>query len=478
MNSRVSTGVDGLDGVLDGGLPARRAHMVRGGPGTGKTLLGVQFLVAGADESESSLFVHFEETTENVVADAERFGFDVDDVTFLDLSPDAGVFVQDRSYGVFGPDEVEAPGVAEAITDAVEACEPDRVFVDPLTQLQHLTPEDYQFKRTVSSFARYLTGRGATVLFSTQPTDLTPDDQLEFLSAGTLELGRSSQGRTVRVTKLRGSDFRRGVHTMRITDAGMAVFPRLVPGRHARAFDPEQLSSGVEGVDALLGGGLERGTVALLSGPSGVGKTTLGTQFALAAAERGERAVVYLLEETAETLRHRSASIDAPVSGLESEGTLAIEEVEPLAVSPDEFAASVREEVEERDASLVMIDGISGYRVSIRGDDDDLVRELHALGRYLRNMGTTTVLTDDVSEVTGTFTPTQHGVSYLGDTIVFIRYVEMGGELRKVVGVLKKRAGGFERSLREFEITGEGLVVGDPLDGLRGVLRGIPEPDR
>jgi circadian clock protein KaiC len=88
------------------------------------------------------------------------------------------------------------------------------------------------------------------------------------------------------------------------------------------------------------------------------------------------------------------------------------------------------------------------------------------------------VLTDDVSEVTGTFTPTQHGVSYLGDTIVFLRYVEMGGELRKVIGVLKKRAGGFERSLREFEITGEGLVVGDPLDGLRGVLRGIPEPDR
>jgi circadian clock protein KaiC len=450
--------------------------MVRGGPGTGKTVLGVQFLTAGADDA--ALFVHFEETTENIVADAERLGFDVDDVAFLDLSPDASVFAEDRTYGVFGADEVEAPDVVEAITDAVESVEPDRVFVDPLTQLQHLTPEDYQFKRTVSSFMRYLTDAGATVLFSTQPTQLTPDDQLEFLSAGTLELARTPHGRTLRVNKLRGSDFRSGVHTMRITDAGMAVFPKLVPEDHGRAFDPEQLSSNVPGVDALLGGGIERGTVALLSGPSGVGKTTLGTQFALAAAERGERAVVYLFEETAETLRHRSASIGSPVGELEADGRLVLEEVEPLTVSPDEFAARVREEVEGDGASFVMVDGISGYRVAIRGEGDELTRELHALGRYLRNMGATSVFTDDVSEVTGPFRPTQHGVSYLGDTIVFLRYVEMGGELRKVVGVLKKRAGGFERSLREFQITGDGLVVGDPLDGLRGVLQGVPEPDR
>jgi circadian clock protein KaiC len=472
---RVSSGVDGLDRVLAGGFPARRAHMLRGQPGTGKTLLGLHFLLAGIDAGESVLYVHFEETTENVVADAESIGFDVSDVEFLDLSPDADLFTADRTYGLFDADEVESGDVAEAVVDAVDRVEPDRVFVDPLTQLRHLTPDDYQFKRTVASFMRYLTERGATVLFSTQPTSDRSDEDLEFLSAGTLELGRASKGRTVAVGKLRGSDFQRGTHTMTISTGGVRVYPELVPGEYERSFTAEALSTGVDEFDDLLGGGLERGTVTVVSGPTGVGKTTFATQFAQATASRGERSVLFLFEEAAETLRHRSQSISIGVSEMEAEGTLAIDELEPLSISPDEFAARVRDEVESRDARTVVIDSIASYRLTIRGDDDDLVRELHALCRYLRNMGVTVLLTDDVGSVTGEFEATSAPISYLADNIVFFRYVELNGELRRVAGVLKKRTSDFERTIRRFQITEDGFSLDAPLSGLRGILDGVPE---
>jgi circadian clock protein KaiC len=321
----------------------------------------------------------------------------------------------------------------------------------------------------------YLTGDGATVLFSTQSTRGDTTDDLQFLADGALQLRRHDHGRSLEVTKLRGSDFESGTHTLRITDEGIRLFPRLVPQVHARPFDAEQVSSGVDGLDALLGGGIERGTATVVSGPSGVGKTTTGSAFMNAAAARGERSVIYMFEESTETFVHRSRAVDIPVDEMRDRGTLAVEEVEPVAVSPDEFAAMVREEVEGNDARVVMIDGISGYGLSLRGGRDRARRELHSLVRYLRNMGVTVILVDDVQTVTGEFRPTSERISYLADNILFLRYLELDAELRKAVGVLKKRAGDFERRLRSFAITTDGLDVGDPLTGLSGILTGHPE---
>jgi circadian clock protein KaiC len=474
---RVRTGVEGLDAVLGGGLPAERAYMLRGGPGTGKTILGLHFLTAGTDTSETALGVQFEEQTENLVSNAEGVGLDVSGVEFIDLSPEAEFFAADRSYGVFEPDEVEGPDVFEAVREAIGRTEPDRLFVDPLTSLRRLTSGDYQFRRTVASLVRYATDRGATVLFSTQPSPAAPDDDLEFLSDGSIELARAPKGRTIEVRKLRGSKFEDGEHTLRITDEGMRVYPILLPGEYRRSFDAETVSSGVDEVDALLGGGIERGTITLVTGPSGVGKTTLSTHFLEEAAARGERSVAYLFEESTDTFVHRSEAIDLPVGEMREAGTLAIEAVEPLTVSPDEFADAVRREVEQRDARLVTIDGVSGYRLSIRGDEADLVRELHALCRYLRNMGVTVLLVDAVSSVTGEFQPTSANISYLGDNVVFLRYVARGDTIGRAIGVLKKRASDFERTIREFEITDDGLVVREPVNELRDVLQGVSKGD-
>ncbi|WP_439028524.1 ATPase domain-containing protein [Haloarchaeobius sp. DT45] len=469
--TRYSTGIPGLDHVLHGGFIPGRSYMVSGRPGTGKTILGLHFLL---EEPTNGLYVAFEEREKDIRANAAALGFDLDDVAILDLSPDSESFQSRMHYDVFEPPDVE-DDITEHVVSAVDDLEPSRVFVDPLTQLRYFAPDDYQFRTEVAGFMSYLKDSDATIVFTTQPMPNTPDADLEFICDGSMELGYAAKGRTLTVTKFRGSGFQGGIHTMRITPTGIEVYPELVPSVRSREFDADTMSTGVPEMDSLLTGGIERGTVTVISGPSGVGKTTTGSQFMSAAAERGERSVIYMFEESTDTFTHRSESIGIPVSEMRAQGALDVVEVEPLAVSSDEFAHMVREEVEGHGTSVVMIDGISGYRLSIRGDDDDLVRELHALCRYLRGMGVTTILVDDVPAVTGDFKPTSERISYLGDNILFLRYLELHGEINRAMGVLKMRTSDFERTLREFEIRSDGLHLGEPLTSLHGVLSGTPE---
>ncbi len=470
--SRVSTGVPGLDEVLHGGLVEGRSYIVRGQPGAGKTVLALEFLTATDDES---LFVAFEEPPADVRANADALGMDVGSVEFLDLTADPDRFLGGESYDVFAPDSVEGGSVTAEIAEAVTEQAPDRVVLDPLTELRHLAPDDYQFRQEVASFVNYLKDESITAVFTTQVSKREPDDDLQFLADGTIDLRRTPQGRFAEVTKLRGSNFQSGEHTLKFEHGGIAVYPELVPRDHDRAFDVEHLTSGIDELDALLGGGIQRGTVTVLTGPSGVGKTTTGTHFLRQAATHDERAVAYLFEESAADFRYRSEQLGIPVEGMEAEGSLGLHEVEPLTLTPDEFAHRVRTEVEEEGARMVMVDGTAGYRLSLRGGDDDLRRELHALARYLKNMGVTVVLVEEQQTVTGAFTATDNNISYLADTILFLQYLEHRGEVRKAAGVLKKRLGEFERSLRSFEITDEGVRIGDKLTGLRGVLSGTPE---
>ena len=474
-DSRVSLGVDGADEVLHGGLLPARSYMLRGGAGTGKTILGIHYLTAGVDAGEDCLFVAFEEPAGDIHENAAALGFDLDGVEILDLSPDASRFLDEAQYSVFAPDEVDDESVTDRIVAAVEVTDPDRVFVDPLTQLQYLSPDDYQFRQEVAGLMSYLENRGATVLFTTQPTEARPDEDLQYLCDGAVALDRSETGRSLSVLKFRGSDFQSRSHTLRITGSGIEVYPRLVPGAYQSDFSVERVGSGIPELDSLLGGGIERGSVTVISGPSGVGKTTTGTHFLTEAARRGEHATAFLFEESESSLRHRSDAIGLPTEELVEDGDLTLEYVEPLSLSPDEFAHRVRETVEEDGAKVVMLDGTAGYRLSLRGQDDELVAELHALVRYLRNMGVTVVLAEEVRSVTGDFQPTSENISYLADNIVFLRYLEVSGEIRKAVGVLKKRLGDFEPSLRELSITDEGMLIGEPMEGLRGILTGTPE---
>ncbi|WP_284006820.1 gas vesicle protein GvpD [Haloarcula pelagica] len=475
---RLSTGVDGLDGVLDGGLLGGRSYLVRGAPGTGKTVLGLHFLTEGAAAGESVLYINLEEATDDIRENATALGFDLSGVTFLDLSPSSAFFAEDQSYSIFEADEVDREPIQRRIRDSVDEMEPDRVFVDPVTQFRYLSSDEFQFRKEVISFMRYLKEADATVLFTSQRSAETPDDDLQFLADGIVELRRDDEGRSLSVPKFRGSDRQSGAHSMEITDAGISVYPILDPGDHATEFDTTPIPSGNAELDTLLGGGIERGTITVVSGPTGVGKTTTGTLFMQAAADQGERSAIYHFEESPRTFRHRCESIGIPVSTLETDGALTVEAVEALDYSAEQFAAHVREQVEERGVSVVMIDGINGYKLSLQGNEDALVGKLHALGRYLKNMGVTVIFVDEVGSVTGSFEATEAGISYLADNVVFLRHIELNGELRKVVGVLKKRVSTFERTLREFEITSDGIVIGDPLTDASGLLEGTPDIER
>jgi circadian clock protein KaiC len=468
--ARVSTGVAGLDEILYGGLVPQRAYLLRGGPGCGKTTLGLHFLTEGVKNGERCLFITLGEPESELRANARETGFDLTNVHFLDLSPNAEFFTEMQTYDIFSPAEVEREPVTQQILDQIEQIKPQRVFLDAMTQFRFLASDNFQFRKQVLSFLRFLIEQGATVLFTSEGSASAPDDDLQFMSDGVVHLRLQPEGRVLSISKFRGSDFRSGEHVMRLTNHGMEVFPRLLPDQHAQKFAQGIISSGVPELDELLHGGLERSTISIITGPTGVGKTTLGLQFMKEAAGRGERSAVYIFEELTETLLRRCESMNIPVRTMLKQGTLSITQIEPLRFSPDEFANIVRQEVEQNQAQIVMIDSIAGYRVSLRGENP--LPHLHAICKYLQNMGVAVLLINEVESIVGEFQVSDIGISYLADNIVFLRYLELYGEIRKVIGVLKKRLSNFERNLREIETTRYGIKVGKPLRNIQGILTG------
>lgn len=474
LQDRLYTGISGLDEVLHGGLVPERAYLVRGGPGTGKTTLGLHFLVTGVANGNKTLYITMGEPAAQIRTNGKKLGFDLNEVNFLDLSPTSEFFTEIQTYDIFSPAEVEREPTTQKIIDSVETLKPERVFLDAITQFRYLTADAFQFRKQVLSFVRFLLEQGATVVFTSEGSETAPDDDLQFISDGVIHLNNdATDERSLHVTKFRGSDFRAGFHSMRLTNKGMEVYPKLQPEVHKREFSSQVIPSGVPELDELLHGGLERSSITIITGSTGVGKTTIGLQFMKEAAGRGERSVVYTFEEAEEILLHRCESINIPVHAMVKRGTLSVVQVEPLRFSPDEFANMVRQEVEEQKARIVMLDSISGYKLSVRGED--LVIHLHALCKYLQNMGVTVILINEVESVTGDFRATEIGISYMADNIIFLRYLEIQGQMRKAIGVLKKRLSDFEKTLREIEITRYGIKVGKPLSNLRGILSGTPE---
>ena len=471
---RLSTGVVGLDEILNGGLIGGRNYLVWGGPGTGKTTLGLHFLRGG--EPASNLFVTLGETEAQLRENAQRIGVPLDEVAVLDLSPTAGDADSGAAYNLLESWEVEGGGIHDRLVAHAREHAPERVFIDSLSQLRYLTPDAFQFRKQVLSLLRELTAAGSTVLFTAEVGAEASDDDLKFLSDGVIRLWRDESGPVCEITKMRGSGFAEGAHHYALGAGGMTVYPRLVPADHGQVFTQEAIGSGIDGVDALTGGGIERGTITLLTGPSGVGKTTLGAHFMHQAARRGERSAIYSFDEGRATFVHRITQVGLPAAELLASGDLSFDYIEPLHYSPDRFALLVRDAVERRGVRIVMLDSLAGYRQSVRGAD--MVERVHALCRYLSNMGVTVILVSETHNVVGAgLEATDDGISYLADTLILLRYCERDGELGKSIGVLKKRTGDFEKTLRRLDITADGIRVGEPLRGLRGLSHGAPLED-
>lgn len=472
ISPRVSTGVAEINEILHGGFLPRRAYLVRGDPGCGKTTLGMHFLCAGAQRKESTLFISLGESQDQLYTDAASIGLDMKDVAFLDLSANSQFFTEMESYDLLDRIGPEAESYSQKIIRQIEMIKPQRVFLDTMTQLRILSPDTFQFRRQVLAFLNFLTGQEATVLFTSESNDTMSDEDLQAISDGIINLIATPAGRKLSISKFRGSGYRGGMHAMRLTEKGLEVFPRLIPRTYTRQYEGETISSGMPELDELLHGGVSRETITIVTGPTGIGKTTLGLQFMREAASRGERSLICLFEEWEEMLLQRSEAINIPVRSMKQAGSLFIEQVEPLSFNADEFAYLVRKKIEEKHISIVMIDSIAGYRLSVQGNE--LVSQLHALCKYLQNVGVTVLLVNEIDDIGSEFRVTDIGISYIADNIIFMRYIENQGELRKVIGVLKKRLTDFDKLTREYEVTRYGIKIGQPLTELRGILGKTP----
>ncbi len=471
---RAGTGVRGVDAILDGGQIRESATLVRGPPGSGKSIFSLHFLAAGVDAGETGLYINLGEPEDYIRDTARDFGFDISAIEFLDLSPSGDRFQDEETYTLFSSGAVESPSLVESIRTEIEELVPDRVVVDPVTEFRYLAPDDHQFRSQILGLVEFLKSEGATILLTSQAATSMPDDDLQFLVDAVINMEQEPGGRTIHVSKFRASSVKRGRHSLQITDDGMYVWPRLNPNRHSREYSATELSSGVPALDSLLSGGLTTGTILFLSGPTGVGKTTTGLQFMKEAAGRGQRSVLYSFEEDQYTLFERAEAVNIPVGDMIDRGTLSVEVIGPDELTIDDFTRRVRREVEDNGAQIIMIDGTRGFTQSLRSVGTEPIQSLVKIGRYLRNMGVTGLVTNEVHQITGEFRATDQGMSYLADSIVVLRHVEYKGSLRKVIGVLKTRTSDYENQLRELEITEHGLRVGESLPELRGILTGTP----
>ncbi len=475
---RLSTGINGLDEILNGGLIPKRTYIVRGGPGTGKTTLGFHYLISGVENDEKSVVITLTENHKKMREDADNRGFDLSNIVFVDLSPSSKIIEESSGYNIFPSSEVDQKPLIAEIIKKIKENKPDRVFFDGLNQLRYLSSDSFQFRQQILSLIQFAVDQEITLLLSSEASENRPDDDLQFMCDGVINFIYSNDRRLISISKFRGSGFIKGNHSMKIREEGIKVYPKLRPQKQKVDYRIETISSGISEIDELLHGGLERGTTTVISGASGVGKTTLGIQFMRAASSRGESSVIYTFEEGKETILKRLEAINIPIREMMHKGNLLVEKVDPLEYTPDEFTYKVKQEVKENNTKIVMIDSISGYKLAFENlaiNNNEMVRNLHALTEYLSNMGITVLLVNEIEAITGDFKVTELGISYMADNIIFLRYLEMQGELRKAIGVLKKRLSDFENKMRQFKITKEGIKVGEPLIHLRGILTGNPE---
>ena len=474
-SQRVSSGLNELDTVLSGGYIPRSTYLIRGGPGQGKTTLGLHFLTAAAP-TEGSLFIGFQETEEQLRSNAASVGIDVAGVRFLSLAPDEQFFINQESYDIFSAADVETDPIVAAVTQAVDAVAPQRVFVDSMTQLRFLSADTFQYRKLVLSFLRYFRDRGATVLFSSESSSELPDEDLQFIADGVITLGSDRDGSWLEVTKYRGSGFRRGRHQVRVGARGLEVFPRPLPPRtEVSVSERTQWTSGMGRLDEMLHGGLEAGTVTLITGPSGTGKSTLAAMFAAEAAKRGRKAGLFAFEEEISSLLQRCERLSIPLRQAVNDNLALLEQVEPMRYLGDEFTLNVQDLVEREGVDLVVLDSIAGYELTL-GDSENAKASLHAMAKTLARNGVTVILVNEVEAVTGQFQVSERGISYLADNVILLRYVETGRMLQKVIGVLKKRMSGFDRRLLTFDVGPSRFTIHEPEGELHGVLSGLQLP--
>jgi len=473
----VPTGIEGLDDVLGGGLQRRRLYLIEGVPGSGKTTLGMQFLLSAAAQGETVLYVTLSETLEELNGVAASHGWNIAPLVTHEMMPSEGVLDPDEQSTMFHPSEIELAQTTRSILADVDRHNPSCLVIDSLSELRMLSGSPLRYRRQILALKQYFASRGCIVLLLDDMTGTEPDVQVQSIVHAVLRLEQltpeyGADRRRLRVVKYRAQQFRGGYHDYCIRRGGLQVFPRLVAAEHRQVLSRGKLASDLAPLDDLLGGGLEQGTSTLFVGASGTGKSTLAAQFAAASATRGQRTAFFMFDESPATLLSRAEELGIPLAQAVANGMVAIRPVDPAELSPGELVHRVRLAVERDNASLVVIDSLNGY-LNAMPDERYLTIQLHELLAYLGQRNVATIL---VSAHRGLRGPTIAPVdaTYLVDAVVLTRFFETRGEIRQGLSVIKKRGGHHERTIREFSLENGRIRVGKPLTSFRGVLPGVP----
>jgi circadian clock protein KaiC len=474
---QISMGIAGLDDVLSGGLDPGCLYLIEGEPGTGKTTLALQFLLEGTRKGEKGLYVTLSESERELRLVATRHGWSLDDISIFELVPPEATLDPDQELTLFHPSELELSETTKLVFERVNEIVPARVVFDSLSEMRLLAQNSLRYRRQILALKHFFARRRSTVLLLDDFSGEEGDVQLHSISHGVITLHQlaldyGAERRRLRVKKMRGRDFRGGYHDFIIETGGLSVFPRLVAAEHHTDFIGESTPSGVEELDTLLGGGLERGTSALLVGGAGVGKSSIAVTYAVGAANRSERVAIFAFDEGLGSLFARAAGLGVPLRDYMDRGLITIKQIDPAELSPGEFTEVIRDAVEKDKARVLVIDSLNGY-LNAMPDERFLVLQLHELLSYLNQLGVLTIMVLAQHGLVGRM-QTPLDLSYLSDTVIMLRYFEAAGEVRRAISVVKKRSGPHENTIREFKLTSDGLKVGPPLKQFSGVLTGTP----
>jgi circadian clock protein KaiC len=476
---KAATGVTGLDAILHGGLARSRLHLVEGTPGTGKTTLSLRFLLEGAAAGERGLYVSMAETEAELRQGAASHGWTLgDNITIFELVPPESVLDERHEQSLLYSSDLELGETTRRIFEVIEQYQPQRIVLDSLSEIRLLAQSSLRYRRQVLALKHYFARHQSSVLLLDDLTSEAKDRTVHSIAHCVIRLEElapvyGSERRRLRVIKCRGQPFRGGYHDFTIETGGLAVFPRLVAAENRKRFSRELLSSDIKGLDQLLGGGLERGSSALVLGPAGTGKSLLVLHFVVAAIQRGERAALFVFDEELGLLFGRALNMGIDLQKLCETGNLFIQQVDAAEQSPGEFAHMVRAYVDEKNVRTIVIDSLNGYQAAMP-EEQYLILHIHELLQYLNRQGVTTFLTVAQHGLVGDM-KAPVDITYLADTVILLRYFEAAGSVRRAMSVIKKRAGSHEDSIREFTINSEGISLGEPLRHFQGILRGVPD---
>ncbi len=471
---KAPTGIPGLDAILGGGLPRGHAVLVQGGPGTGKTTLAMQFLLDGVRRGERTLLVTLLQSERDLRETAASHGWDLEGIEIAALFSATQEESATARQTLLHPTEVQLNETMAAIEEALDRVTPARVVFDSIDEIRLLAQDPGTYRHRLLRLKAMLEAREVTALLTAGTEE---DVEALTLVHGAVRMEKvvpnyGAARRRLLITKMRGMTFVEGYHNFRIETGGIAVYPRLLISTEPSRPDWKLVSSGIAELDSLLGGGLEEGTACMLAGQSGTGKSTVAATYACAAARRGDGAAIFLFDERIDTYLRRAQGMGVDLAPLMEAGRVRVQQVNVGEISAGELADNMRQAVEHDGARVVVLDTLTGYFNSLP-EEPLLMVQMHEMLAYLGQHGVLTLLVVTEHGITGG-APESIDVSYLADAVVLLRRFEAGGMVRLAISVPKKRHGDHEKTLRELQLSSEGIRVGPPLKDFHGLLCGTP----